>query len=108
MSYLRGACGLNRMDGESNERVYGKFDMSLKSKGMNCGVVDVVKRTLRWFGHFERMEDESGKRIHTSGVDAVDVRRGPPIKWKDRVLEYLRKRRDRRLRGMVNARVENG
>ncbi len=28
MSYLRGACGLNRMDGESNESVYGKFGMS--------------------------------------------------------------------------------
>ncbi len=25
MSYLRGGCGVNRMDGESNENVYGKF-----------------------------------------------------------------------------------
>ncbi len=25
MSYLRGGCGVNRMDGESNENVYRKF-----------------------------------------------------------------------------------
>ncbi len=28
MSYLRGGCGVNRMDGESNENVYRKFGMS--------------------------------------------------------------------------------
>ncbi len=63
MSYLRGACGLNGMDGESNKSVYGKFGMSFKSEGMNCGVVEVVKCcTLRWFGHLERMgEDEMTK-----------------------------------------------
>ncbi len=55
MSYLRGACGLNGMDGESNESVYGRFGASFKSEGMNCGVVEVVKHsTLRWFGHCER------------------------------------------------------
>ncbi len=32
MSYLRGACGLNRMDDESNESVCGKFGMSFKVK----------------------------------------------------------------------------
>ncbi len=32
MSYRRGACGLNRMDGESNESVYGKFGVSFKVK----------------------------------------------------------------------------
>ncbi len=30
MSCLRGACGLNRMDCESNESVYGKFGVSVK------------------------------------------------------------------------------
>ncbi len=43
MSYLKGACGLNRMDGESSESVYGKFGTSVKSEGMNCGVVEVVR-----------------------------------------------------------------
>ncbi len=76
MSCLRGACGLNRMDGESNESVYGRFGMSVKSEGMNCGVVEVVKHsTLRWFGYLERMGgDEMTKRIYKSGVDAVGVR----------------------------------
>ncbi len=36
MSYPRGSCGLNRMNGESNETVYGKLGMSFKSEGMNC------------------------------------------------------------------------
>ncbi len=32
MSYPGDACGLNRMDGESNEIVYGNFDISVKSE----------------------------------------------------------------------------
>ncbi len=52
MSYLRDACGLNRMDSESSESEYGKFGVFVKSEGMNCGVVEVVKHsTLRWLGH---------------------------------------------------------
>ncbi len=108
MSYLRGSFGLNRIDGESSESVYGKLGMSFKNEGMNCGVVEVVKcNTLRWFGHLERMGgDKLTKRIYKSGVDAVGVRRRPPVKLEDRVLEYWRERGGRRLRGMVNARVE--
>ncbi len=57
MSYLRNACGMRRMDGESNESVYNRFGMSSKGEGVKCGVVEGVKRdTLRWFGHIERME----------------------------------------------------
>ena len=94
MSYLRGACSLSRMDGESNESVYGRFGMSVKGEGMNCGVVEVVKRnTLRWFGHLERMgESEMTRRIYKGGVDAVGVRGRPPVKWEDRLLEYMRER----------------
>ncbi len=43
MSYQKGACGLNRMDGESNKSVYGKFGLSFKSDGMNCGVVEMIQ-----------------------------------------------------------------
>ncbi len=89
--------------------MFGKFGISFKSEGINCRVVEVVKNsTLRWFGHLERMGGgELTKEIYKIGVDAVGVRGSPPIKWKDRVLEYLRERGwDRRLRGMVNARVE--
>ncbi len=81
---MRGACGLNRMDGESNESVNGKSDMSFKSEGMSCGVVEVVKRrTLRWSGHLERMGDELTKRIYKHGVDVVGVRGRSLIKWED-------------------------
>lgn len=27
MNYFRGACGLNMIDGDSNENVYGKLDL---------------------------------------------------------------------------------
>ncbi len=49
MSYLRGGCGVNRTDGESNENVYRNFGMSSRGEGMSCGVVEMVKHsTLRW------------------------------------------------------------
>ncbi len=88
MGYLRGAWGLNRMDGESNESVYGKFGMSFKYEGMNCGVLEVVKcSTLRWSGHLERMRgDEIIKNIYMGGVDAVSVRGRHLIKWEDKML----------------------
>ncbi len=44
MSYLRDGCGVNRMDGESNENVYRKFGMSSRGEGMSYGVVEMVKR----------------------------------------------------------------
>ncbi len=48
ISYLRGGCGVNRVDGENNESVYRRFGMSSKGEGMSCGVVEMVKRsTLR-------------------------------------------------------------
>jgi len=108
MSYLRGACCLSRMDGESNESVYRRFGMSVKSEGMNCGVVVVVKcNTLRWFGHLDRMgESEMTRRIYKGGVDAAGVRERSPGKWEDRLLEYVRERGDKRLRGIESARVE--
>ncbi len=39
MSYLRGACSLNRIDSESKESVYGRFGMSVKGEGMSCEVM---------------------------------------------------------------------
>lgn len=35
VSYLRGAYGMNRMDGENNENVYGRFDVCSKGEGIN-------------------------------------------------------------------------
>ncbi len=57
-SYLRGACDVRRMNGESNLRVSNRFGMSSKCNGMECWVVEWVKRrTLTWFGHIERMTE---------------------------------------------------
>ncbi len=50
--------------------------------------------------------NELTKRICKSRMDSVGVRGIPPMKWEDRVLEYLRERKDRRLIGVENTRVE--
>ncbi len=69
MSYLRGACGVTRWDGESNKSVYERCGMGSRANGVNCGVVEWVKRNrLRWLGHIERR---------------------PPGRWRDRVKEYM-------------------
>ncbi len=44
MSYRRGACGVTRWDGESNERMYERCGMGSHANGVNCGVVEWVKR----------------------------------------------------------------
>ncbi len=49
MSYLRGACGVSRWDGLSNESVYERCVMRGRGCGVGCCVVEWVKRsTLRW------------------------------------------------------------
>ncbi len=58
ISYLRNACGVNRMDGMSNESVYEHFGMYHRGEGEKCGVVEEVKRqTLKWLCHMEGMEE---------------------------------------------------
>ncbi len=48
MSYLRGACGVSRWDGLNNESVYERCGMKGRGSGVECGVVEWVKRsTLR-------------------------------------------------------------
>ncbi len=52
------ACGVQRMDGESNESVHNRFGKSSKGEGMKCGVVEGVKfNILWWFGHIETMTE---------------------------------------------------
>ncbi len=67
MSYLRGACGVNRWDGLSNESVYERCGMRGR------GVVEWVKgSTLRWFGHIERMgNEEFVKKVYLRGACGV-------------------------------------
>ncbi len=58
MSYKRGACGVSRWDGESNEDMYGRFGMSKTAMGMDCEVAEWVKRsTLKWYEHVMRMNE---------------------------------------------------
>ncbi len=65
MSYLRGACGVNKWDSVSNERC----GMRGRRSGVGYGMVEWVKRsTLRWFGHIERMENEEFK-VYLSCVE---------------------------------------
>ncbi len=59
MSYLRGACGVTRWDGETNESMHEMCGTGSQASGVKCGVVEWVKRnTLRWIGHIERMGHE--------------------------------------------------
>ena len=93
MDFLRSACGLTRLERESNERIYSRYGMSERGVGMKCGVVEWVKRnTLRWFGHVERMQGDVCKEVYESGVRGEGVRGRPPVKWINRVDEYLRER----------------
>ncbi len=40
MSYLKGACGVTKQDGESNESVYEKCGTGKQANEVNCGVVE--------------------------------------------------------------------
>ncbi len=62
--------------------------------GMNCGVVEWVKRsTLRWYGHVMRMNECAfTKRVYESTIEGRGVRGRPPVKWISRVKEYWRER----------------
>ncbi|MEL7177812.1 MAG: reverse transcriptase domain-containing protein [Pseudomonadota bacterium] len=98
MNYLRRACGVSRVDRERNEDIYARFGMSEKGVGVNCGVVEWVKRnTLRWFGHVERMEGGICKKVYESEVSGPGVRGRPPVKWLSRVEEYMKERNVRGL-----------
>ncbi len=100
MSYLRGACGLSRWDGLSNESMRGR------GSGVECGVVEWVKRsTLRWFGHIERMGNEEFKKVYLSSVEGTNRRGRPLVKWEDRVRGYVS---ERGVRGKVRKLIKIG
>ncbi len=40
MSYLRGVCGVKRLDGESNESMYDRCSIGTHANGVNCGVME--------------------------------------------------------------------
>ncbi len=55
---LRGACGVTRWDGRSNESVYERCGMGSHANGVNCGIAEWVERTTqRRSGCIESMEE---------------------------------------------------
>lgn len=52
MTYLRAACRVKRFDSVMKEQGYESLGVSQKAEGMNCGVVEWVKRnTVCWYEH---------------------------------------------------------
>ncbi len=48
----------------------------------------VKRNTLRWFGHFERMNSEVFvKKVYVSEIKNPSMRGRPPGRWKDGVHE---------------------
>ncbi len=68
--------------------------MSETAVGMDCGVVEWVKRnTLRWYGHVMRMNEYAfTKRVYERTIDGRGVRGRPTVKWINRVEGYWRER----------------
>ncbi len=77
-------------------------------KGKKCGEVEEVKRqTLKWFDHMERMEESKmTRRVYVSEIEGANAKGRPPVKWRDRVQEYIRERGERYLRNFEQARRE--
>ncbi len=75
LSYQRGACGVTRWEGDSNESVNERCSMGACASVVKRGVVEWVQRnTLRWFGHVERMNSkEYMMKVYVSS------RRGRPL-----------------------------
>ncbi len=94
MSYLRGACEVTVWDGESDESVYDRCDMESNVNGVQCGVVEWVKRNfLNWFGHIERMKSrEFVNKEYVSEIVDPKYRGRPLRRWQDRVKEYMHQR----------------
>lgn len=54
LSYMRGACDLHKIDGNSNANVYGKYSLSVKGEGMSYGVA----------GHLETISPPSASAVY--------------------------------------------
>ncbi len=74
-------------------RVYERCGMNTCANTVKCGVVEwVMRNTLKWFGHVERMGSEEFVKVYESELEGHN-RRGRPLgRWKDRVEEYLGER----------------
>lgn len=65
--YLKGVCGLNEMDSNSNKDAYGSVGMSIRHERIS---------NIRLFDPLRKMEEnEIIKRIDISNGDVKDVKR---------------------------------
>ncbi len=73
-----------------------------------CAVLEEVKRqTLKLFGHMEGMEESKmTRRVYVSVIEGGNVRGRPPVKWRDRVQEYVTERGEGSSRSFEQARRE--
>lgn len=103
MSFFRMAAGMNRLDGPSNREVYESFGMEEQALGIDCGVVEWIKRsTLRWYGHVQRMdEDRMPRKIYGSQVSGTASSGRPPMVWEKKVEKYIEEKLPRSGRGIV-------
>ncbi len=88
---------MSKWDGLSNKSVYETCGMRGRGSGVGCGVVEWRRRrTLRWFGHIEKMgNEEFVKKVNPSSVEGTN-RKGRPLgRWEGRVREYVSERRVR-------------
>ncbi len=62
------------------------------------------RQTLKWFGNVEGMEEgKMAKRVYVGEIEGGNVRGRPPVKWRDRVQEYVRERGEGSLRSLEQA-----
>ncbi len=82
---------MTRWAGESNENTNDGHGVGTHTNGVNCGVVEWVKRnTRRWFGHTERMKSvEFVRKVYVSEIVGPNCRGRLLGRWKDRVKEYI-------------------
>ena len=99
MSYLRGACGVTRWEGESNESVYErcvKWNEVWYSRMIENNYFEVV---LSY-----KENEEFVKKVYVSEIRGPRKRRRPIVRWKDRMEEYMHDRVANRGGGIEQAR----
>ena len=63
MSYLRGACGVTRWDGESNESVYKKCGMGSQANGVNLVRLQCRSVALYLMGAADKIRQKSKENV---------------------------------------------
>ena len=84
---LRSMCGVTIWDRKTNEKIRGQTGIDSKLSDR------AEQRTLRWFGHMERMNEERlTKRVMNSKAEGVAARGRPKLGWEEGVKNSLHKR----------------